>query len=588
MPTSKHALQTLLIALSLLSACGSRASAELQPSEIAIITARGNRESEDLARYYSRVRKVPVENICLVDVPAGEVCTPEQWKTSIRPEVRKWLTEHDPQQKIRCLVTLWGIPLKISATPPDATAQRYAQFLAAERASRIKLLATVIDRFNAIAPDESTSKEQPGAEKLAAATPKPDQPTIEVAGLQLELEAALQAAQTRLGKLNHEVERNEANTQLQQLATATGGLNVLLPALNQRATSGDPSAANAKAEFDSIRGRLIGYTESRSLFEQSPPGIERDAVVLALVERTGGILAAIQWLDSQLDVVKKNETGAALDSELMLVMCPDDYPLLRWQPNYLRANYSNSQIPKFFRTLMVSRIDAPTLRLAKGLVDTAIEVENKGLRGKIYVDARGLAKPDEQNKANPQVGSYADYDRGLLALAKGVNDQTNMEVVLENTPQLFQPGQCKDAALYCGWYSLGKYVDAFDWTPGAVAYHLASSEASTLRDPGSQVWCKKMLEDGVCATMGPVYEPYLVAFPRPEEFFSLLLRGELTLVECYSLTTPFDSWMMTLIGDPLYRPFKYRASAPATAKPPADAPAPKTAPVAPTASPAKR
>jgi hypothetical protein len=73
------------------------------------------------------------------------------------------------------------------------------------------------------------------------------------------------------------------------------------------------------------------------------------------------------------------------------------------------------------------------------------------------------------------------------------------------------------------------------------------------------VWCKKMLEHGVCATIGPVYEPYLAAFPRPEEFFSLLLRGELTLVECYSLTNPYNSWMMVLIGDPLYRPFKYRA-----------------------------
>ncbi|HEX2475025.1 MAG TPA: hypothetical protein VHK01_09770, partial [Lacipirellulaceae bacterium] len=37
-----------------------------------------------------------------------------------------------------------------------------------------------------------------------------------------------------------------------------------------------------------------------------------------------------------------------------------------------------------------------------------------------------------------------------------------------------------------------------------------------------------------------------------------LLNGELTLVECFARTNPFNSWMMTLIGDPLYRPFKYR------------------------------
>jgi hypothetical protein len=64
-----------------------------------------------------------------------------------------------------------------------------------------------------------------------------------------------------------------------------------------------------------------------------------------------------------------------------------------------------------------------------------------------------------------------------------------------------------------------------------------------------------MLEKGVAATIGPVEEPYVQAFPLPELFFGLLLKGELTLVECYAASTPFLSWRMVLIGDPLYRPF---------------------------------
>ena len=87
---------------------------------------------------------------------------------------------------------------------------------------------------------------------------------------------------------------------------------------------------------------------------------------------------------------------------------------------------------------------------------------------------------------------------------------------------------------------------------------MASAEATTLHNKDSQVWCKRMLEDGVCATIGPVFEPYLIAFPRPNEFFSFLMQGELSLVECYYRTKPFNSWMMTLIGDPLYRPFAKR------------------------------
>ncbi len=67
-----------------------------------------------------------------------------------------------------------------------------------------------------------------------------------------------------------------------------------------------------------------------------------------------------------------------------------------------------------------------------------------------------------------------------------------------------------------------KYVDAFKWQPGAVGYHIASSECSTLKAAGSQVWCKMMLEKGVAATLGPVGEPYLQAFPPPEVFFRFI------------------------------------------------------------------
>ena len=110
--------------------------------------------------------------------------------------------------------------------------------------------------------------------------------------------------------------------------------------------------------------------------------------------------------------------------------------------------------------------------------------------------------------------------------------------------------------LYCGWYSLSNYKDAFGWNPGAIGYHMASGEAATIRTATSQVWCKQMLDRGVGATMGPVYEPYLLSFPRPNEFFALLCSGDFTYVECMYRTMSTTSWTMTVIGDPLYNPFK--------------------------------
>jgi len=201
--------------------------------------------------------------------------------------------------------------------------------------------------------------------------------------------------------------------------------------------------------------------------------------------------------------------------------------------------------------LMVARLEAPTLETTRRLIDDAIRVEKQGLEGKVYLDARGISYDGNKD----QQGSYGQYDASIRDLADRLRTHTELDVVVDNKPALFQPGDCPDTAIYCGWYSLAKYVDAFDWNPGAVGYHIASAEATTLRKPGATVWCSAMLEDGVTVTLGPVFEPYLAAFPLPDDFFSLLMTGKHTLVETYYRTNPFNSWAMVLIGDPLYTPF---------------------------------
>jgi uncharacterized protein (TIGR03790 family) len=140
--------------------------------------------------------------------------------------------------------------------------------------------------------------------------------------------------------------------------------------------------------------------------------------------------------------------------------------------------------------------------------------------------------------------------------------RTPFPVQEEKTADLFGPHSCPQAALYCGWYSVAKYVDSFEFVEGAVGFHIASFEAVSLRDPNSTQWCPNLLKHGITATLGPVAEPYLHAFPEPKVFFSALLDGH-CLVEAYYLTQPFNSWQLMLIGDPLYRPFKKSPSAPA-------------------------
>lgn len=244
---------------------------------------------------------------------------------------------------------------------------------------------------------------------------------------------------------------------------------------------------------------------------------------------------------------QNTKSGAALDSELALVKHPT-YDLNLWQPNPFYPGFPNSPkaIPKD-NVLMVSRLDGPDAGTVKRMIRDSMAAEKEGLRGKAYFDAR-WPRPEKGKK----LSGYEFYDFSLHKTAAFHREKKILPVVLNQSERLFPPGSAPDAAIYCGWYSLGKYVDAFAWSRGAVGFHMASMECTTLKGRGS-AWCKKILENGAAATLGPVGEPYIQAFPVPEIFFNLLTEGVLTLAEAYMVSLPYLSWQMMLVGDPLYR-----------------------------------
>lgn len=258
--------------------------------------------------------------------------------------------------------------------------------------------------------------------------------------------------------------------------------------------------------------------------------------------------------ETELSTLKKKirsfrqstDKGASFDSELMLVK-KENYKLNMWLPNPFFLGWENepSQIQKS-EVLMVSRLDGAAPKIVRRIINDSIEAQNEGLSGTAYFDARW------KNPGDKEVSGYALYDRSIHRASTLISKKTHLNVVLNDEQALFQRGESPGAALYCGWYSLGKYIDAFTWQKGSVAFHIASSECTTLKKENSTVWCKKMLDKGVAATIGPVGEPYVQSFPMPELFFDFLAEGYLSLAESYLVSLPFLSWKIVLVGDPLY------------------------------------
>ena len=250
--------------------------------------------------------------------------------------------------------------------------------------------------------------------------------------------------------------------------------------------------------------------------------------------------------------IAEDRSTAAVDSELMLLWWPK-YEVNRWVMNPLYWQVPEAERKKSERVLYTARLDGPTPEIAKRLVDDAVETEVKGLNGKAYFDARGFGFDIEKDAAKGT--GYEGYDASFREAA-ALMTKAGLEVVLDDKPALFAEKSCPDAALYAGWYSHANFIASGTYTKGSVAWHLASSEAVTLRRKDTKVWCPQLLNAGVCATLGPVGEPYTIGFPKPSEFFGLLATGRYSLCEVHAKTTLLTSWMMTLVGDPLYTPFK--------------------------------
>ncbi len=249
----------------------------------------------------------------------------------------------------------------------------------------------------------------------------------------------------------------------------------------------------------------------------------------------------------EVDMLPDSNMRAAVDSELALVLA-GQYELDGWQKNpyFLGFQGGDTRLKKD-QVLLVSRLDGPDTATVYRIINESLETEKIGLRGKAYFDARW---PESKGH---KLSGYKLYDQSIHNAAEAVAKR--MPVVLDAQKGLFPEKSCPDAALYCGWYSLGKYVDSFTWQKGAIGYHIASDECSTLKNKNSSIWCLKMLEKGVVATVGPVYEPYVQGFPLPEVFFGKLVEGYMGLGEAYLVSLPYLSWHVVLIGDPLYQPF---------------------------------
>ncbi len=237
---------------------------------------------------------------------------------------------------------------------------------------------------------------------------------------------------------------------------------------------------------------------------------------------------------------------AAVDSELAL-LAVDNPPIAAFFPNPLHRQDNPGSLA-LEQVIPVGRLDGPTLDMAKALVDRALVAERDGIAGRAYVDIGGPHRQGDEWLAE------------CVTELQSLGFETDVHRAKGTLPQL---ARFDAPVLYFGWYAgnlNGPFTAPdFAFPPGAIALHIHSFSAGTLRSP-SRGWAGPLVAKGVTATFGNVAEPYLQFTHQPHLLLRALARGEtLGRAALYSINAL--SWQGILIGDPLYRPFAQSAEA---------------------------
>ena len=240
---------------------------------------------------------------------------------------------------------------------------------------------------------------------------------------------------------------------------------------------------------------------------------------------------------------------AAVDSELAwLPMFKTKQPLNGPLSNPFYGCTNQALLTPTNGLLLVARLDGPTPEIANGLVDKAMAAESNGFWGRAYFDARGLQTNDPYYSGDLWILAGAQVCR-----AKGFDVETDT-----NNATFPASYPLSQIAIYAGWYdwdASGPFAQpTVEFMPGAFAYHLHSFSADTLRST-THNWCGPLLAKGATCTMGCVYEPFLQYTPNVA-FFLEAFCSSYSFGEAAWAAQPALSWQTTVIGDPLYQPFK--------------------------------
>ena len=102
----------------------------LDPEQVLVLANRNAARSIGLAHEYMEKRRIPEDQLLVLWLTDKETCTREAYEKKVLGPVVAYIEEHR-EKDIRCLATVYGVPLRV--LPSEMTAEERARYESLEQ-----------------------------------------------------------------------------------------------------------------------------------------------------------------------------------------------------------------------------------------------------------------------------------------------------------------------------------------------------------------------------------------------------------------------------------------------------------------------
>src|SRR5688500_19915284 len=107
----------------------------------------------ELAQFYAEARRVPEGRILELELGTSEDISFEDYETKVVPAVRAFLRERGLHNRVRCIVTFYGMPLRISGKQATAAERVEVAAIKQELEAARKSLPPIVKALETLATD---------------------------------------------------------------------------------------------------------------------------------------------------------------------------------------------------------------------------------------------------------------------------------------------------------------------------------------------------------------------------------------------------------------------------------------------------